>query len=77
MDLPTWMAKAEMSDERLAILAKVSRSTISRLRRKKHNPTPPLASALIALSAGQVTLHELYRMEAPAALPASPIEEAA
>lgn len=49
-----WMARVGADDDELARRLNVSRSTVSRIRRGKARPSPPLAQQLIQLSDGEL-----------------------
>lgn len=60
MNLAAWMIEDGLDDDALAERAKVTRATISRIRRGKALPSPALARVFIGLSCGRVTLNELF-----------------
>lgn len=67
MQIGDWMAATGRDDEALAREANVTRATISRIRRGKQRPSTQLATTLLRLSAGQVSLAELFGINEEAA----------
>lgn len=72
--LAQWMIATETTDEALAAAVHVDRSTISRIRRGKHEPSLALIKQLVLVSDGKLTADELLGLRAD---PGEPLKEEA
>lgn len=63
MTLEQWRRIQGLTNNRLAVLLGVNKSTVSRLRRRLHKPTPDTARAIVNLTDGAVTMGDLYKEE--------------
>lgn len=60
MNLEQWRKIQGLTNNRLADMVGVNKSTISRLRRGVTKPSPDTAKAIVELTDGAVTLGDLY-----------------
>jgi transcriptional regulator with XRE-family HTH domain len=61
--LAQWMEATGTTDEALAASVRVDRSTISRIRRGKHEPSLALIKELVKLSGGKLSADDLLGLQ--------------
>jgi transcriptional regulator with XRE-family HTH domain len=64
MKLEQWMSEVSVSDKVLAEMIGVDRSSVSRLRRGKHFPSPTTMVAISQVTAGLVMPNDFYEIAA-------------
>lgn len=60
MDFERWRLEQGLTNNRVAEMLGVDKSTVSRIRRGVSAPMPDTANAIVALTKGKVTLQDLY-----------------
>ena len=60
MDFELWRLEQGLTNNRVAEMLGVDKSTVSRIRRGVSAPMPDTAKAIVALTKGKVTMQDLY-----------------